>query len=149
MAVPPMGLRSLMTVGLGAVVLGGLDELVEERLDLGGEADELEAVAVVEVLDAETQRLLGLLELLAGHRAGGVEHEADVLGLDRVGGFAGGGQQQEVAVLVGSGGRSAGSRRGLRPGEEERNAVSGGSLRFVATWRVVAVAFDLGSCDGR
>src|ERR1035438_3115484 len=36
-------------------------------------------VAVVEVLDAELQGLLGLRQFLAGHRAGGVQHEGNVL----------------------------------------------------------------------
>ena len=61
-AVPPMGLRSRMkSSALARFCFGGLDELVEERLDLGREADDLEPVAVVEVLDAELQGLLGLL----------------------------------------------------------------------------------------
>ena len=45
----------------GAVRLVRLDQFVEERLDLGREADDLEAVAVVEVLDAELEGFLGLL----------------------------------------------------------------------------------------
>src|ERR1035438_6131903 len=94
--------RSDELVRLGAVLFGGLDELVEERLDLGREADDLEPVPVVEVLDAELQRLLGLLQLLAGHRAGGVQHERNVLRdeLLLLHVHARRGKQQEIAVLV-------------------------------------------------
>ena len=65
MAVPPIGLRSLMKLfGLLAIRLGRIHELVEERLDFGGEADDFEAVLVVQILDAELQRFLGLLQFL-------------------------------------------------------------------------------------
>ncbi len=86
-----------------AVLLRGVHQLVEQRLDLGGEAQDFKTVVFVEVLDAKEQRLPGLFQLRAGHRAGGVEHEGDILG-NHFGGFpfhAGRGEQKEKAVLLG------------------------------------------------
>ena len=54
--------------------------LLEKRLGLGRKPDNLEPVVSVEVFDAKFQRFLRLLHLRAGHRAGGVDDEDDVLG---------------------------------------------------------------------
>ena len=64
---------------LRAAFLRDLHHLVEERLDLRGETQHLEAVAVVQVLHAERQRLLRLLQLRARHRSRCIEHEHHVL----------------------------------------------------------------------
>ena len=80
----------------------GVHELFKERLDLGRETHDLEAVHVVQIFHAEKQRLLGLFELRAGHRAGGVEDEDDILG-DDPGVLqlrARRGEQQEIAVVI-------------------------------------------------
>ena len=60
------------------VLVGGLDQLFKQRLGLGGEAEDLELVGVVQVFDAELQGLLRLREFVAGHRAAGVEDKDDV-----------------------------------------------------------------------
>src|ERR1700693_1644548 len=57
--------------GFLAVWFGGLHELVKEGLDIGGEAQEFEAVAVVEIFDAELERFFCLVEFFARHRARG------------------------------------------------------------------------------
>ena len=62
-----------------SVVSGGR-ELVGERAGAGGEGDDVEAVIAVEVVKAEGEGLAGLVDLLAGHAAGGIEDEDDVLG---------------------------------------------------------------------
>ena len=68
--------------GLLAGGVVGRQEPVGESLGLGGEPDHAEPIAFVEVPQAELQRPPGLPELVAlGHRAGGVEHEHDVLRL--------------------------------------------------------------------
>ena len=56
-------------------------ERSKQWLGLGGESDHLEAVAVIEVVEAEPQGALRLFELGPRHRPAGVEHEADVFGL--------------------------------------------------------------------
>jgi len=65
---------------LRAALLARFDQLVEQRLDFGREPNDLKPVAVIEVLDAKLQRLLGLLQLVARHRAGGIEDERHILG---------------------------------------------------------------------
>jgi hypothetical protein len=107
-AVPPMGLRDWTNVwGLVEVGLFRGLQLAEESLRLGGEADDLEAVALVEVLEAEGQGLLRLLHLLAaalGHRAAGVDDEADVALLDLLSprrAEPGRRHQQEITVVRG------------------------------------------------
>ena len=85
------------------MVLCSIGEFVEQRFDLSREAKDLKAVAVVQVLHAERQRLLRLLQLRTGHRSGSVEHEGHILGHDfgvlRI--DARRGEQEEVAVLSG------------------------------------------------
>ena len=67
----------------------------------GGEDDEAEAVALVQVVEDEAGGVHGLGELLALHAAGVVEDQDHVLGhhIGGIGGQAGGGEQQEEAVL--------------------------------------------------
>ena len=65
------------------VVVGrGGAQRVAEGVDVGAEGDEAETVVAPEVVEAIAKGIAGLLHLLAAHRAGGVEHEDDVLRLD-------------------------------------------------------------------
>ena len=57
-------------------------QLVEQRFDFGRKTDDLEAVAAVQIRDAELERLFGLIQLLAGHRTRSIEDESHVLGDD-------------------------------------------------------------------
>ena len=79
----------------------GRGQLPEQGLRLGGKADDLEAVTGIQVVQTEGQGPAGLLQLAARHGAGGVHHEADVLGLHLFGAQARGGQQEEIALLAG------------------------------------------------
>ncbi len=73
-----------------------------ERFDAVVVGDDVEGVVVPEVIEDELEGVLGLVELLAGHRARAVEHEEDRLGqrpgVERL--DLGAGQQEEIAVLV-------------------------------------------------
>ena len=81
-AVPPIGFEAFdISLRLGDIFLIRRLERFKEIIRLGGEADDVKAVLLVQIRQAERQRLLGLLHLLASHRAGGIQHEADVLGL--------------------------------------------------------------------
>jgi len=76
-------------------------ELAKQRLRLGREAHQLEAVGGAQVLQAETQRLARLVQLVPiGHRARRIEHEHHILGNGRAGLHGAGrrGQQEEVAA---------------------------------------------------
>ena len=98
-----MGLRSLMNAAARSrLAERGRRELVEERIGFSGETENIETVAVVQVFHAEEQRFFRLVEFLSRHRAGGVEHEKDILGHDALVGNIepGGSQQEEIAVLA-------------------------------------------------
>src|SRR5690606_6047456 len=58
-----------------SVCLGCWAKLLEEGLSLRAEANDLESVGIVEVLNTELQGALGLLKFFAGHGAGGVDDE--------------------------------------------------------------------------
>ena len=74
------------------------DQLAGVFAGAGAELDDVEAVLRVEVVQDVEERLLRLLDLLALHAAGGVEHDDDVLGDDlRLVVDARRGQEQEVA----------------------------------------------------
>ncbi len=72
-----------------------------ERLDPIVVNDDVEKVFVAKIVENRLERLAGLLDLLAGHRPGTVEHEDHRLGhrpgISRL--DLGAGQDQEVAIL--------------------------------------------------
>ena len=55
-----------------------IDQLAEERFDLGRESDNLEPVLLVKVLHAKQQCFFGLFQFGARHGAGGIQHEGHV-----------------------------------------------------------------------
>ena len=66
-----------------------------------GKADDLEPVVAVQVGQAEPKRLLRLVQLAFGHRAGRIDHETDVLGQGLLRFVVPRGRkQEEVPVLV-------------------------------------------------
>jgi hypothetical protein len=87
----------------GFVAMAGVggDEFVEQRFNFSREPHDFKAVAGVQILHAELQRLFGLIEFLAGHRPRGVEHEDNILGRDAffLNIHARRRQQQEIAVV--------------------------------------------------
>ncbi len=79
-----------------AVGQGGRLQIMEERLGLGGEADDLEAVAAIEVGKAVLQGFFRLNELyFFRHGAGGIEDEHQVFGQDALGGEVGARREHE------------------------------------------------------
>ena len=122
---------------------------MEQRFGFGGEADELKAVTRVQVVQAEAQGPAGLLQLPAGHGTGGVQHEADILGLDLPGGQPRGGKQKEEAFFAGPApGEQADAYRiilprkhqpeiGVRPGVTRLPAHHGPALALASNLHVV------------
>ena len=77
-------------------------QAAKKRFGLGGEAQHLEAVAIVQVGDAKLKGFLSLLEFVAGHRARGVDDKGDVLlsGLAFGGVHARRGEHQEITFIA-------------------------------------------------
>ena len=57
----------------------GIYQLAEKRLRFGGKPHDLETIFVVQILDAEFQRLLCLLQFRARHRARGIDNKDHIL----------------------------------------------------------------------
>ena len=88
---------------LGAVGRGSVPQLVKQRFHFRGEPHQFKTIAFVQILHAELQRLFRLGDLLAGHRAGGIQHKHHVfqhhLALLHI--HPGRSQEQEIAVFAG------------------------------------------------
>ena len=89
--------------------MSAADGLASDRLESLGlgfdavvEADDGEAIPFFQLAQDELQRLPGLLDLLAGHGAGAVNDEDDVLGSSIGLGHAGTGREQEQEVALAS-----------------------------------------------
>ena len=88
---------------LGDVLFRCRPQFTEERLALGREANDLEMVGFVEIIQAEARRCLLRLPIPpAEHRSRSIQDEADILLLnDALGGFqAGRRQQHEISIVA-------------------------------------------------
>ena len=145
----PLGKAQGLAAGLVVIAL----QFRPERLDLAVEGDDVEQVALAEVVQHVLQGRADLLDLLPAHAAGAVHHQQDRLlrplaaGLDLRAG-----QQEEVAVLIPVGPIRQHPHAHLAAADVVQQAEIGGGdlvLRRVADHGMAVVGpLDLDGCVG-